>query len=172
MIKNKRTHGKIKKDYGMADYYKYFKKEYPELDITNKKFYNVIADFNEKITEMIIEDNLDYQLPHLGASIAVKKTKQIPKIVDGKLVNTSPVDWVTTNKLWNEDEEAREKKLLVRFSNSHTSKFIFRVFFKKYYLSFLNKKYYSFKTSRGFQRLLAKRIKDEDKEQYDSYLLY
>ena len=92
--------------------------------------------------------------------------------MNGKLVNTAPVDWVVTNKLWNEDEEAREKKLLVRFSNSHTSKFIFRVFFKKYYLSFLNKKYYSFKTSRGFQRLLAKRIKDEDKEQYDSYLLY
>ena len=51
MIKNKRTQGKIKRDYGMPDYYKYFKKEYPELDISNKKYYNVIADFNEKLTE-------------------------------------------------------------------------------------------------------------------------
>jgi len=172
MIKNKRTHGKIKKDYGMADYYKYFKKEYPELDITNKKFYNVIADFNEKITEMIIEDNLDYQLPHLGASIAVKKTKQIPKIVDGKLVNTSPVDWVTTNKLWNEDEEAKEKKLLVRFTNYHTSKYVFGIYLKKYIYSFKNKKYYKFKATRTFARLLGKRIKDENKERYDAFLLY
>ena len=75
MIKNKRTQGKIKKDYGMPDYYKFFKKEHPELDISNKKFYNVIADFNKKITEMIIEDNLDYQLPYLGSSISIKKLK-------------------------------------------------------------------------------------------------
>ena len=172
MIKNKRTQGKIKKDYGMPDYYKFFKKEYPELDIPNKKFYNVIADFNEKITELIIEENLDYQLPHLGSSIAVKKLKQVPVITNGKLVNKSPVDWVATNKLWNEDEEAKEKKLLVRFTNYHTSKYVFRLYFKKYIYSFKNKKYYKFKTVRSFARALATRIKDENKNNYDAFLLY
>jgi hypothetical protein len=172
MIKNKRTQGKIKKDYGMPDYYKYFKKEYPELDITNKKFYNVIADFNEKITELIIEENLDYQLPYLGSSISVKKLKQVPVITNGKLVNKAPVDWVATNKLWLEDEEAKEKKLLVRFTNYHTSKYVFRLYFKKYIYPFKNKKYYKFKTVRSFARALGNRIKDENKDKYDAFLLY
>lgn len=172
MIKNKRTQGKIKRDYGMPDYYKYFKKEHPELNIPNKKYYNVIADFNEKLTELIIEENLDYQFPHLGSSISVKKTKQVPSIVDGKLLNKAPVDWVATNKLWNEDEEAKEKKLLVRFTNYHTSKYVFFVYFKKYVYPFKNKKYFKFKTTRSLARMLGKRIKDENKNKYDAFLLY
>ena len=118
MIKNKRTQGKIKRDYGMPDYYKYFKKEHPELNIPNKKY------------------------------------------------------WVATNKLWNEDEEAKEKKLLVRFTNYHTSKYVFFVYFKKYVYPFKNKKYFKFKTTRSLARMLGKRIKDENKDKYDAFLLY
>jgi hypothetical protein len=32
MTKNKRTEGKIKTDYGITDYYKFFKTDNPELD--------------------------------------------------------------------------------------------------------------------------------------------
>lgn len=172
IIKNPRTEGKIKTHFGMAEYFKYFKKNNLNLNVDSKIFKNIISDFNNEIVNLVINENVEYYLPHIGSSLSIRKTKKIPTIVNGKLVNTAPVDWVVTNKLWSEDEEARDKKLLVRFNNSHTSKFIFRVFFKKYYLTFMNKKYYSFKTCRGFQRLLAKRIKDEDKERYDSYLLY
>lgn len=172
IIKKPRSEGKIKSHFGIVNYYKYFKENNKESKIDKTLYNKIISDFNNEIINLIINENVEYYLPHIGSSLSIRKTKKLPSIVNGKLVNTAPVDWVITNKLWNEDEEAREKKLLVRFNNLHTSKFIFRVFFKKYYLSFLNKKYYSFKTSRGFQRLLAKRIKDEDKEQYDSYLLY
>ncbi len=172
MIKNKRTEGKIKTHYGMKDYFKFFKKEYPDLNITNKKYYDIIADFNEGLINLIIENNVEYNLPHLGSSLSVKKTKQLPKIVEGKLVNKTPVDWVATNKLWLEDEEAREKKLLVRYNNYHTSKHVFGISFKKYIYPFKNKKYYKFKTNRDFARLLGKRINDQDKDKYDAYLLY
>ena len=172
IIKNPRTEGKIKSHFGITDYYKYFKKNNTELKIEANIFKNIVSDFNNEIINLVINDNVEYYLPHIGSSLSIRKTKKTPSIVNGKLVNTAPVDWVVTNKLWSEDEEAKDKKLLVRFNNSHTSKFIFRVFFKKYYLVFTNKKYYSFKTSRGFQRSLAKRIKDEDKDRYDSYLLY
>jgi len=155
----------------MSDYYNFFKKEY-KLDISNKKFYDVIADFNREIVNLIIEENLDYQLPYLGSSISITKIKQVPKIKDGKLINNSPIDWVATNKLWNDDEEAKEKKLLVRFSNYHTSKYIFKIYFKKYIYSFKNKKYFKFKSIRSFSRLLGKRIKDDNKEKYDAFLLY
>ena len=172
MIKNKRSQGKIKAHYGMKDYFKYFKKDNPDLDISNKKYYDIIADFNKNLINLIIEDNVEYNLPHLGSSISIKKTKQVPRIVNGKLVNKTPVDWVATNKLWEEDNEAKEKKLLVRYNNYHTSKYVFSISFKKYVYPFKNKKYYKFKSNRDFARLLGARINDQNKEKYDAYLLY
>lgn len=172
MINNKRTQGKIKKDYGIKDYYNFFKTEYPLLKI-NKTVYNkIITDFNKELVTLIIEENLDYKIPYLGASLSVRKVKNEPKIKEGKLINNTPVDWVETKKLWESDDKCKEKKLLVRFLNNHTSKFVFRLYFKKHIYPFKNKKYFKFKTVRSFSRLLAKRIKDETKQKYDAYLLY
>lgn len=172
MIKNSRTNGVIKAHYGMKDYYKYFLKLYPLLDIDRKTYNAIISDFNQKLVEMIIEDNISYTIPHLGSSLMIRKEKKVPKIINGKLYNTTPVDWVATNKLWSDDVEAKEKKLLVRYTNSHTSRHVFRIYMRKYNYSFKNKKYYSFKPCRTFQRLLSKRIKDDTKYKYDAYLLY
>ena len=172
MIKNKRTEGKITADYGMKDYYNYFIRGNPEIKITRGTYNNIISDFNEEIINLIIEENLEYVLPYMGSSISIKKTKRTPKIINGKLYNPTPVDWVATNKLWDEDEEAREKKLLVRYLNNHTSKYVFSIYFKKYISSFINKNIYSFVSNRTFKRQLSARIKDENKEKYDTYLLY
>jgi len=172
IIKNKRTEGKITADYGIKDYYKYFKKSNPELNIDYKTYKTIISSFNSELMNFIIEDNLEYNLPYLGSTLSVKKDKRVPKIVNGKLYHTAPVDWVATNKLWDEDSEAKDKKLLVRYLNSHTSKYVFRIYFKKFKVYFQNKQLFTFKTSRTFQRTLSKRIKDESKENYESFLLY
>ena len=172
MNKKKRTEGKITADYGMPDYYDYFTKENLEIKISRGNYNNIISDFNKVIINLIIEENLEYVLPYLGSSISIKKVKRIPKIVNGKLYNTAPVDWVATNKLWDEDEEVREKKLLVRYLNNHTSKYVFSIYFRKYISSFINKNIYSFVSNRTFKRLIGIRIKDETKERYDTYLLY
>ena len=172
MIKNPRSEGKIKAHYGMKYYYKHFKKLHPELKISNAVYYSVISDFNHEIIDLIIEDNLEYIMPYLGSSLSVKKSKRIPRIENGKLYNPTPVDWVATNKLWNEDEEARTKKLLVRYLNNHTSKYVFNIHFKKHIRSFMNKNIYSFKSNRTFARLLGKRINDDTKDRYDAFLLY
>ena len=171
-MKNKRTEGKIKSHYGMRDYFNYFKKNNPNLNINRTLYSKIISDINFEITNLIIEDNLTYVLPYLGSSLSIRKTKNIPKIKNNKLYNTSPVDWKTTNELWESDKEAKENKILVRYLNEHTSRHVFRIYFKKYILYFKNKQYYSFKPCRDFSRMLAKRIKDENKDKYDSYLLY
>lgn len=172
MIKNKRTEGKINIHYGMKDYYSYFCKENPEIKLSRGMFNNIITDVNEGLIDLIIEHSVEYTLPTFGSSLSIKKTKNIPRIKDGKLVNTSPVDWVATNKLWSEDEEAKENKLLVRFTNWHTSKYVFRIYFKKYIHPFLNKKIIKFKANRKFARKLSARINDETKERYDAFVLY
>jgi len=172
MVKNKRTEGKIKTDYGINNYYKYFIKNNQDINISGSEYKDIITEFNNGIINLIIEESLEYTIPYIGSTLCVRKDKRIPRIVNGKLYNPSPVDWVATNKLWSEDEESKDKKLLVRYLNNHTSKYVFRVYFKKYNLYFENKKLYSFKVNRIFSRLLGKRIKDEDKEKFDSYLLY
>lgn len=172
MSKRKRSKGKIKVHYGIKDYFKFFKEEYPNLKIPYNMYTKIIQKFNEELINLIIEENVEYALPHLGATLSIRKDKRIPRIVDGKLYNPTPVDWVATNKLWDEDEEAKEKKLLVRYTNNHTSKYVFRVHFKKYLYPFVNKKYYNFQSSRGFARQLGDRINDEDKDRYDTFLLF
>jgi hypothetical protein len=172
MIKNKRSEGKIKTHYGMVDYFKFFKNKYSTINIDRVKYSNIISDFNDELINLIIEDNLEYNIPYLGSTLSIKKEKRTPKIVNGKLYNTVPVDWVATNKLWSDDSEARDKKLLVRYSNIHSSKYVFRIYFKKYKQAFFNKRYYFFKPTRTFQRLLGSRIKDDNKEKYNSFLLY
>ena len=172
MTKNKRTKGVLKAHYGMKDYFKSFKLHNPTIDVPRKKYNDIISEFNKKLVDMIIEENLTYTVPYLGSSINTRKEKKTPKIINGKLYNTTPVDWKTTNELWSSDPEAREKKLLVRYTNSHTSRYVFRIYLKKYNYSFKNKKYYSFEPCRDFKRLLGKRINDETKPKYDTYLLY
>jgi len=172
MIKTPRTEGKIKTHYGMSDYYKSFKNDNPNLDISKELYNKIICDFNKSIIDLIIEQNVDYKIPHLGSTLCIRKIKRTVKIVNGKVVNTNPIDWVTTNKVWNEDPEAREKKLLIRFLNHHTSGYFFKIYFKKYDSYYLNKKWYAFKASRDFDRNLAKRIKDENKDKFDAYKLY
>jgi len=162
---------KIKIHYGMPDYYKYYNDKYNNK-VCSKKYNKIISEFNLEIINLIINENIEYSMNPLHLVIGVRKVKRRPRIVNGKLRNTVPIDWKTTKELWQSDEEAKEKKILVRFSNSHTSGYIFSINLIKVGLGFQNKKYYKFKASRKFARDLGERIQDEDKERYDTYKLY
>lgn len=161
---------KAKRDYGLTDYYKFYRKRYNKVD---KATYNsLLSEFNEGILELIIEEGLTYQMPYLYLELIIKKDKRKPKIVNGKLHNNVPVDWKATKELWDKDPEAREKKIRVRFKNSHTSGYVFRIFCKKFKCKLRNRSLYKFKPSRKFQRSLSARINDPDKDNFDAFLLY
>lgn len=162
---------RIKKDYGMSDYYKYYCNN-SSSPISSNKFNKIISDFNNEIVNLIINENLEYRPTKLQFTFCIRKTKKIPKIKDGKLVNTSPIDWKSTKELWESNEEAKEKKILLRFLNNHTFKYVFRIKGLKHGLRYKNKIYYKYKPARRFQRLLAKRILDSSLENFDAYKLY
>lgn len=172
MAKNKRTTGNIKSDYGIRDYYKFYKEDNPNSKINYSLYVKIIKEYNKGVINLIIEDNVEYAIPHIGSSLVIKCDKRVPKIINGKLHNTTPVDWKATNDLWDSDEEAKSKKLLVRYLNTHSSKYVFRVSFKKYISRIKNKGIYKFQTARPFQRALGNRIKDEDKDPYQSFLIF
>ena len=161
---------KIKHHYGMPDYYNFYIKTYNK-DIPPKKFNNIITDFNLKLQDLIIEENLIYLLPHLNLELLLKKDKRKPRIVDGKLINNLPIDWKKTNELWERDQEAKEKKLLVRINNSHTSGHVFRIYCKKFKSTLKNRGLYKWTTIRQFARKLKTAI-NNPKKNIDAYLLY
>jgi len=122
--------------------------------------------------DLVIEHNIIFYMPILELELFIKKDKRKPKIVNGKLVNNIPIDWKATNELWEKDSEAKEKKILVRYNNSHTSGYVFRIYCKKFKSKVKKKNLYKFKPSRNFQRSLSKRIKDPNKDNFDAFLLY
>ena len=168
---NKRSEGKIRTDYGIKDYYKFYK-SYSSEPVDNKKFHKVIGEFNKKIMEAIINDNLEYTPVSSQITFCIRKLIKPVKIVNNKIVNKNPIDWKTTLQLWSENEEAKERKLLIRFLNNHSSKYIFRIKMIKSGYSYSNKKYYRFKPCRMFQRDLSKRILDPNKDNFQAYDLY
>ena len=168
---NKRTEGKIKTHYGIRDYYKHYKSTC-EDPVDYKTYSKVISEFNESVIHEILNSSQEYNIPHLDLVISIRKDERKPKIKDGKLYNNSPVDWYRTNRLWDRDPEAKEKKILVRYLNTHTSGFVFRIYCKKFSSRLKNKSFYKFKPSRNFQRKLSERIKDNDKDSFDCFMLH
>lgn len=167
---DKRVH-KNKKDYGIGDYRNYYNKRY-DKNISKSIYNSIITDFNNGIKDLIINDSLIYKMPSLNLEILIKKEKRVPRIQNGKLVNNIPPDWKATKELWEKDPEAKEKKLLVRHNNSHTSNYIYRIYCKKFKCNIKSKNLIKFKPNRMFQRDLAKRIKDKNKDNLNAYLLY
>jgi|TARA_R110000822_G_scaffold152112_7_gene291328 hypothetical protein len=161
---------KIKNHFGMPDYYKFYKGKVDNP--VDKLTYNkIITEFNNELQDLIIEENLIYQMPYTNLELVLKKEKRKPRIVDGKLINNLPINWKATNALWGKDKEAKEKKLRIRHSNSHTSGHVFRIYCKKFKCSLKARGLYKWQTVRSFARKLSKVLNDENKS-IDAYLLY
>lgn len=167
-----RSKNNIKSGYGMKDYYKFYSEHNPDKKIAKAKFNKIISTVNKEIIEMMLNEGFEYKLPHIHTTITIRKDKRKPSIKDGKVINPSPVDWVKTKKLWKEEPDTKVKKILVRHINSHTSGYVFRIYLKKFGAAIKNRSYYKFKPSRYFQRALGERINDDNKDKFDTYLLY
>lgn len=73
---------------------------------------------------------------------------------EGNMKITYPIDWHSTLKLWFEDEEAREQKLLIRRNTKH----LYRVVFNKHNATFNNKVFYDFTLNRYIKKKLKNNI--------------
>jgi hypothetical protein len=170
-MRKKRTEGRIKAHYGMRDYYKDYKKN-AENPVEHNVYTDIISEFNLAIIDAMFNKGIDYKFPLLDLFLTIRKDKRKPVIKDGKLYNNVPMDFKKTMALWERDEEAREKKIKVRYTNAHSSGYVFRIYLRKFASGLKNKSSYKFKPCRSFQRGLAARIMDDDKDKFDAYLLH
>lgn len=168
-MSKERVH-KIIVDYGMTDYYKFYKKKYG-TKLTAGEYNKIISEYNLLLQDSIIEDELVYKMPYLRTELELKKAKRGVTIENGKVKNTLPIDWPATNRLWDNNPEAKEKKLLVRLRNKHTGGYVFRISFSKRKLHLDNKILFRFATVRDFKRKIKKAILHPDKD-INAFLLY
>lgn len=169
-MSNKRGKNRIKVDFGLSDYYRYYNKKY-SYKVTRKVYCDIVSKLNFAITQDIL-NNLEFNIPSRLGNISIRKDKRAIKIVDGKIINNAPVDWKKTLKLWEVDKEAKESKLLIKHSNMQTGGYVFRIYYKKGSAKFKNKTLYSFAAARPFKRTITKRINDYSDKNFNSYLLY
>lgn len=163
-----RASKKIPAEYGIADYYKYYCKN-NNYKITKKQHNEIISLLNKFIVDEIVETGKEFPLPKRTGYISMTKIKRGLKMLPGeKVINTSPPNWKATLDLWKKDEEAKEKKILIRHTNIHTGGYVYLIKYTKYNATFKNKSIIEFAPVRDFKRAVTKRINDYSKEKYNA----
>lgn len=155
---------KISIDYGLTDYYKfYMSKHAPKFGhITSQDYNTIISEFNLMLVEMIVTEGLDFIIPHQLGIIGVRKYKPVVKLSEhGNLINKLPVNPIETARLWDENPEAKEKKIYIRYTNKHSDGYVFSLYYFRTKAKFKNKDAYYMVYKRSLKRKLAKNIKEK-----------
>lgn len=157
-INESRIH-KVNKSLGVYDAYKWIRKN-KWLDIgrplTEHEFYTIIRQVNNLLADNILDGN-DIHLPHRMGDIELRKYENIVEFRNGILIDSLPIDWDRTLKLWCEDEEAYKNKTLIKMEEKET----FRVFYNKGIANYENKSFMQFETNRNLKLRLKQKIKNK-----------
>lgn len=158
---------KIKCHYGINDYAKYYKQNENEVD-TNT-FKSVLKDFLNAIRIEISTKSYTFRLPQRMGRVEIRKSKKEIKVDEnGKIINKLVINWKATNKLWAENEEAKRKKIKIRYTNEHTNGYVFRPVYIKNTANFKNKSLYKMSVNREMRRATAPAIINK---KMDAFLL-
>lgn len=163
MITFKRGLVEDKIDVSAKDFFKFYDDNTIKKHKVNyQTFRKVVKMFNEALINEIIIKAYDFKMPYSLGRLCIRKNKIKNKIVDGKVIIKQPIDWKATKTLWDEDEEARIAKKLVRIDNSHSDNYIARISYKTDIARSINCRAYRFRAIRSNKILLSKVIKDEN----------
>lgn len=150
---------RVKCDFGSGDYYKHFVKETGADHISRIKFSEILKEFNNHVRDRISTKGAEFIMPNRIGKIELRKINTEVKIGDdGKIINNLPTNWKATRELWAENENAREKRTKIRYTNEHTDGHTFRIFFKKSKANFKNKSIFKMQFNRYLKRQLSRSI--------------
>lgn len=156
---------KITGSLGVYDAYKWIRKN-NWLNIgrvlTEKEFYSIIRTVNNKLADKLISGE-EITFPHRMGRLELRKYKPFIGYKDGKLQVKLAIDWDATLKLWYEDQEAFEEKLLIKIPEKE----IFKVLYNKFSAHYTNQSFFDFSTNREIKRSLTPKIKNR---QIDAFL--
>lgn len=142
-IKNKRNHS-IKNSLGIRDAFKWCKKNNLfTVPLTEKDFYKIIRSINNAIADELIAGN-DIKFPQRMGQLEIRKYSTYVKWEDDKIKTNRGVDWGATLKLWYEDEEAKNDKILIKVEDPE----VYTLYYNRNTANFNNKSLYQFKPHR------------------------
>ena len=159
MIRGDKRKHRVKTDFGNYDYYKYFLSKHDNSVVSRAIFGQIIKEFNTHVRDRVSTKGAEYTFPYRIGKIELRKLKTEVKIdSEGNIVNNLPINWRETRKLWEENEQAKENKTKIRYTNEHTEGYTFRIFYKTSKANFKNKSIYKMKVNRTLKRQLSKSI--------------
>ena len=153
----KGSKAKVRNSFGVYDIYKLIRKNGWKgigQPVTEKDFYAIIRGINMLIADNIA-NGITVHLPSYMGVLELRKFKKGVSFVDGKLKNTYPIDWHNTLLLWDKDEEAKKKKIILR----HENEWVYHVRYDVWRARFNNKVFYRFALNTFIKRALSKNIK-------------
>lgn len=160
---------KLKIDFGIPDYFKFYKNKYIKNNIDSLNDYNIssveyneiISDYNQEIKYLILNHNYDFKLPFQLGVIGIRKYKPTIKVENGKIItNNLPVNPRATRQLWDSNPEAKAKGITIRYTNKHTDGYVFTLKYFKSNAKYKNKSIYRITFKREFQREVSVRAKE------------
>ena len=157
-LKNTRNH-KIKNSYGVYHAYKYYRKNKPKdkkYILTESQYFSIIRSINKQLGDLLVGGE-DIKLPCNLGKLEIRKYKSSVSIDDeSKKIKTNlPIDWSNTLKLWYEDEECFNKKILVRLEEKE----MYKIYYNKSTARYNNKIFYEFRINRDLKNKLKQNIK-------------
>tara|TARA_R110002050_G_scaffold71231_4_gene153151 strand:- start:15049 stop:15555 length:507 start_codon:yes stop_codon:yes gene_type:complete len=158
MIEDKRNHF-VKSDYGTNDFYRDFKKNNPEIEMTRGEYGLILNGFNSHLREKISSKGAGFILPCRIGRVELRKIKTEVKVdEDGNIVNNLPVNWKATREFWKNNPSAKEEKRTIKFTNEHTDGYTFKVSYLKSKALYKNKSVYKIRFNRELKRNLSRSI--------------
>lgn len=160
-VNNKRHHS-IKNSLGVRDAYKWcnankkFKNKVSEHD-----FYRIIRTVNNALSDQLIQGN-DVKFPQRMGQLEIRKYSTYVKYHEGKIKTNRGIDWQATLKLWYEDQEAKENKILVKVEDQE----VFTLYYNKSFANYNNKSIYQFKPHRRLMLAIRKAGKEGNIDAY------
>lgn len=156
-VNGQRKH-RVTKSLGVYDVYKYLRKNKWKgigRPLTEHEFYSIIRGINDLLADSL-SNGSEVILPHRMGKLELRKKDAVIKVdKDGTLKTNLPVDWDRTLKLWCEDKESMEKKVLVRLEEKE----LFRVFYNRLKCNYNNCSFYEFNVNRSIKKRLKQNIK-------------
>lgn len=154
---DKRTH-RVKTDYGMFDYYKFFSKN-SDIEVSAQSFSAIIREYNSFVRDSLSKKGAPYLIPNKMGLIELRKHKAEVSIDEnGKLKSTLPVNWQETRKLWKENPGAKEKGIKIKFVNTHSDGYTFKFTYLRSKAKYKHKSIYRLRFNRLMKRQLSQSI--------------
>lgn len=166
---------KIKIDIHTEDFFNYYKKHTfddnaeSKFYLTPKQYGAFIKTYFDELTDKMIFENYHFNIPYRMGTLSIRKYQRGIKIVDGKVRDNFPVDWNETLKLWERDEEAKEKKVLVKHLNKHSDGYVYKWIWNRQKMNTPNHMKWYFRPTRTNKLKLKAAINSKMVDFYDLF---